>query len=106
MIGERLKLLRNDKGITQKELAGIIGVTKSTISQYETESNEPSDEIKIRIAKYFNVSSDYLIGLIDTEITYYSEDYFWKIPESMSKEERDLIRDFIEFIDYRKYTKR
>lgn len=102
MIGERLKMLRKDKGITQKELADILGVQKSTISQYETNVNDPSDKSKLLIAKYFNVSVDYLIGVIDTEISYYNEAYFWKIPEDTTSEDKQLVRDFIEFLDYRR----
>jgi transcriptional regulator with XRE-family HTH domain len=102
MIGVRLKSLRKNRGMTQKDLADILGVQKSTISQYETNVNAPSDEIKMVMAKFFNVSLDYLIGVIDTEITYYREDYFWKISEDMSEEDKKLIRDFIEFADYRR----
>lgn len=102
MIGERLKILRKNKGLTQKELSAILNVNKSTISQYETEDNEPSDKMKIKIAKYFNVSLDYLTGLIDTEMPYYDENYFWKIPEDISDDERVLVRDFIEFIIFRR----
>jgi transcriptional regulator with XRE-family HTH domain len=102
MIGVRLKSLRKNRGMTQKDLADILGVQKSTISQYETNVNSPSDEIKILMARFFNVSLDYLIGVIDTEITFYSEDYFWKISEDTPEEDKKLIRNFIEFADYRR----
>ena len=101
MVGERLKALRKRKGIRQRELAQVLGVQKSTVSQYETNVNNPSDEIKLQIAQYFNVSLDYLLGLIDTEIVCYNEKYFWKIPESMTEETREIVRDFIEFNEHR-----
>jgi transcriptional regulator with XRE-family HTH domain len=82
-------------------LADILGVQKSTVSQYETDATDPSDEIKILISKYFNVSADYLLGIIDTEAPSYNEDYFWKISENISADDRRLVRDFIEFVDYR-----
>ena len=84
----------------QKDLADILGMQKSTVSQYETNVNTPSDEIKVILAKHFNVSLDYLLGIIDTEITWYDEDYFWKIPEDMPGEHKKLVRGFIEYLTY------
>lgn len=63
MIGERLSDLRKDKGLTQEELANILNLTKHNISAYERDYNEAPDSVKIAIAKYFNVSVDYLLGL-------------------------------------------
>ena len=61
MIGERLLDLRKDAGLTQDELAAILRINKHSISSYEREKSEPPDAIKIEIAKYFNVSIDYLL---------------------------------------------
>ena len=101
MVGERLRLLRKKRKISQEALADAIGVRKSTVSQYETNINDPSDPVKIGIAKYFNVSIDYLMGLTDIETTFYDEARFWKIPETITEEGKSLIRDFIEFVDFR-----
>ena len=60
MIGGRLKQLRKNKGISQRELAEILGVRKTAVSLYETDKNDPADSIKITLAKYFNISLDYL----------------------------------------------
>ena len=98
VIGERLRLLRKNRKISQEALAEAIGVRKSTVSQYETNINDPSDPVKIAIAKYFNVSIDYLMGLTDIETTFYDEARFWEIPETMTEEGKSLIRDFIEFV--------
>lgn len=65
MIGERLLALRTDADMTQDELAAALSINKHSISSYEREKSEPPDDIKIAIARYFNVSVDYLIGLID-----------------------------------------
>lgn len=48
MIGERLKRIRKDKKIKQGELAAVLGVSKSAISLYETDRNDPSDKKKKR----------------------------------------------------------
>lgn len=60
MFGDRLKELREDRGINQDELAEIIGVKRSTISSYETNAITPSFDIAIKLADFFNVSLDYL----------------------------------------------
>ena len=60
--GNRLKMLRNITGVTQRELASAIDVERATIAGYETRSSEPNYEKLIRISKFFNVSVDYLLG--------------------------------------------
>lgn len=62
MLGKIIKELRKDKGITQEELGKIIGVTTSMVGMYETNARKPSYEVLSKIAEYFNVSTDYLLG--------------------------------------------
>lgn len=68
--------MRKEKGIRQEELTEILGVKKSTISLYELNKYEPSDSAKVRIARYFDVSLDYLLGAIDTPVPYYQKERF------------------------------
>ena len=58
----RLRLLRNQAGMSQQELADKIGVSKSSINMYERGEREPGIETLEAIADYFNVDMDYLIG--------------------------------------------
>ena len=58
----RLKALRKKKGISQLRLATDLNTTQNTISRYETGEREPGIAELIKIADYFNVSVDYLIG--------------------------------------------
>lgn len=58
----RLKELRKKKGISQLRLATELHTTQNTISRYETGEREPGIDELIKIADYFNVSVDYLIG--------------------------------------------
>ena len=58
----RLKELRKKKGISQLRLATDLNTTQNTISRYETGEREPGINELIKIADYFNVSVDYLIG--------------------------------------------
>lgn len=106
MIGERLKKLRKEKKINQEDLAKIIGVQKSTISLYELGKNDPSDKVKIAIAQYFNISLDYLIGVIDEPVPYYSQDVFIRLPNNMSKEEKFLLSDYLDYLGYKRQKTR
>ena len=58
----RLKELRKKKGISQLRLATDLNTTQNTISRYETGEREPGIDELVKIADYFNVSIDYLLG--------------------------------------------
>lgn len=62
---DRFKLLRKQKKVTQKEIAAIFGKTESLIRKYENGSAFPSVPGLIEFAKYFEVSTDYLLGLTE-----------------------------------------
>lgn len=61
-IGSIIKKLRKQQKITQLELAKALNIADNTVSQYENGQRLPSDEIKIKLADYFGVSLDYLMG--------------------------------------------
>ena len=61
----RLRKLRENPYISQQKLANEIGVTKSTIGLYENGDNVPDVKTLYKLAKYYNVSADYLLGLTD-----------------------------------------
>lgn len=61
----RLKELRKEKGISQLKLAMDLSANQNTISRYETGEREADYEMLIKIADYFNVSVDYLLGRTD-----------------------------------------
>ena len=63
--GTRLKELRKEKKLTQQELADKVDLVKGSISAYEKSLKYPSVEVLIKLCNYFNVSSDYLLGLSD-----------------------------------------
>ena len=65
MIGKALKALREECGLSQAELAKQLDISASAIGMYEVNSREPSDDIKTKIAEYFDVSVDYLLGVSD-----------------------------------------
>ena len=92
MIGERLAELRKDRGISQQELADMLSLTKFTISSYEREKTMPSDEIKVELAKIFNVSLDYLLGLIDEPLPYNRGGNIIRIPDNLPKHAVELLK--------------
>jgi transcriptional regulator with XRE-family HTH domain len=65
IFGERLKYLRSEKGIGQNLLAKELQVSNASISYWETGKQEPCAEAIFKLADYFNVSADYLLGLSD-----------------------------------------
>ena len=63
MLGQRIYELRLAFGWSQVELAKRLGVAKQTVSNWENENIQPSIEMLIRLAKLFNVTTDYMVGL-------------------------------------------
>ena len=61
----RLKTLRTERKLSQKQLAVDLKTTNSSICDWENGRSEPNIETLINIAKYFNVTTDYLLGLED-----------------------------------------
>lgn len=62
---EKLKELRIEKKLSQTELAKELNVSQRSISSWETGFRQPDFETLELIAKYFNVSTDYLLGIND-----------------------------------------
>lgn len=62
---ERLRALREDADINQTQLADAVHVDQRSISFYETGRYEPTLDTLIALARYFHVSTDYLLGLTD-----------------------------------------
>lgn len=58
----RLRDLREDKDLNQKTLAAIIGMSQTGYSKYETGENDIPTSILIRLARFYDVSIDYLLG--------------------------------------------
>lgn len=61
--GEKLKTLRKNSNLTQKQLGELLGVAKSVVSYYEQGDRCPSQDVLIRIASIFHTSTDYLLGV-------------------------------------------
>ena len=65
ILSNRLRQCRKDKGLSQREVAIFCDITEKAYQNYELMTREPKLEILIKIADYFNVSLDYLVGRTD-----------------------------------------
>ena len=65
ILGKRLRELREECNLTQKQLSDILGINSVTYLHYEKDQREPPLSLLADIAKFFDVSVDYLLGLKD-----------------------------------------
>ncbi len=95
LFSERFKALREEKGLTQEELSKILGVGRSTIAGYETKSKQPNYELLNKISIFFDVSTDYLLGL--TDVKKYSEDILaFNSTEGLTEDDIKLVHQMIQ----------
>lgn len=64
---KRLRDLREDKDLTQKDIANILNISQRGYSHYETGNNDIPTEILIRLADFYGTSVDYLLGRTDNK---------------------------------------
>ena len=65
VLQKRLRGLRKEKGISQAAAGIELGISRSTVAGYETKGREPDINMLIRLADYYNVTIDYLVGRKD-----------------------------------------
>lgn len=66
----RIKDLREDRDLTQREVAAYLHIKQNTYSQYETGQRQLPIEILIALARYYRTSTDYLLGLTEEQKPY------------------------------------
>lgn len=89
MLNQKIRELRNLRSISQVELASALGVTKQSVSNWENDNIQPSIEMLIKLANFFGVSTDYLLGIDDREVLDVSD-----LPKEVITHIRMLIDDF------------
>ncbi|MEC1824053.1 helix-turn-helix transcriptional regulator [Bacillus paralicheniformis] len=65
MLGDRLRELRESRKLTQDQLAEVLGISRGTYAHYEINKRKPDYDMLIKIADYYNVSTDYLLRGVD-----------------------------------------
>lgn len=107
MFGDILRRLRERENITREEFAKKIGITYAALSKYETNLRQPDYEILTKIASFFDVTTDYLLGIeheespksADSELTPYQQeviDFFNSREDLFFHDHPGDIRDALE----------
>ena len=65
IFAQRLRELRNEKDMSQKQIADVLRIRQQSYARYEMDTSEPCYDMLVEIAKYFGVSTDYLLGISD-----------------------------------------
>ena len=68
MMSEKIRQLRRNFNLSQVDLAAKLGVTKQCVSNWENDNILPSIDMLVKLAKFFNVSTDYLLGLSSSNV--------------------------------------
>lgn len=103
----RLKQLRQNHKLTQSELAAILGLKPTAISNYESKRNEPSFDKLIALSKYFDVSCDYLLGISDTYLPVGGEVLdkdivdFFNLYQQLDEESCSDLKHYAEYVLFR-----
>lgn len=84
-----LKILRQERGISQQRLADAIGVSQQSINQYENHSVEPDISVLTRLADHFNTSIDFIVGRTDIRRPIEHTEAF-----HLNKDESDVITQY------------
>ena len=88
--GDILRNLLEEKDITQKQFAVALNMAPSTISSYVQNTRQPDFEILCRIASFFKVSTDYLLGYANEENTNHLENELLRVFRSLNTEEQKI----------------
>ena len=105
MFGELLRELRTDHKMTQTDLAALLSLSPLTISAYECGRSMPDDETKVKIARIFNVSLDYLLGLIREPLPFERSQHTIFCPPNFSSDDIDKVQEYVQFLSYQKKIK-
>ncbi len=108
ILGQRLRELREEKGIPQLKVAQDLSFPKSSYQGYESASARLSLEALDKLAFYFNVSIDYLLGKTDIRTPYpHSDEAFYiiygKVPKRASSDSEDLDKEVQQKMDFEKF---
>lgn len=103
----RLKQLRQKHKLTQSELAEILGLKPTAVSNYESRRNEPSFEKLIALSKYFDVSCDYLLGISDAYLPVGGEVLdkdiveFFNLYQQLDMDSAQDLKNYADYLIYR-----
>lgn len=97
-----MREVRKDFNMTQVELRELISLSPLTNSLHECGRCVPDDSTKVKIAKLFNISLDYLLGLIREPLPYERSDHAVQCPQDFTAEDIQKVREYIKFLEFQK----
>lgn len=89
--GERLRLLRKEKGLSRDDLAVIVGTSGPIIGRYERNEITPSVEVALKIADALEVTLDYLVGATATLTRDKNMQYRLELIDKLEKKDKDRL---------------
>ena len=89
-----LALLRQEKGISQRQAAGALGISQALLSHYENGIREPGLTFVVKACDYYGVSADYLLGLTDID----PSDEARKQRQRLTEEEQNEMHRYEEYL--------
>lgn len=102
-IGNRIAFLRDQRNLTQEELAAALGISRAALSHYEKNRREPDTETLTKVADLFQVSLDYLVGRTN-EATVSLDSDVRQFTDELELSDAELLERFSLTIDGRKLT--
>jgi transcriptional regulator with XRE-family HTH domain len=101
--GDRISLLREKQGLTQEDLAHKLGISRASLSHYENSRREPHYDTINKIASFFKVSTDYLLGRTDNAEIVLDPDVR-DFVDNLELSDESILRNFALTIDGNKLT--
>lgn len=117
MNAQKLKILRKEKKVTQSELADILGIARTTYANYEQGTREPDNTTLNKLADFFEVSTDYLLGrdvpkwatsddIIDLEEILDRNIHMAYGGEDLTAEDKQRVQDVLRAVFWERLKKR
>lgn len=98
MKGERLRKLREERGLTQKALSVILPINRHSISTYELGKSQPSHEDLVTLADYFGVSTDYLLGRCEDYYPTPEGRQYLRLPVGLSDDDLEILTSLADIL--------
>ena len=107
MLKDTLKRLRTDRKLTRRDIEKKLGITERNIKSYELGTSNPSLEVLVRLADFYEVSTDYLLGreekkyvedvskMSDNDLDKKLMQFFIELPESSKQGIRDFVMSLV-----------
>ncbi|MGG1480482.1 helix-turn-helix transcriptional regulator [Bacillus smithii] len=99
MFSKRLKALRLQMSLTQKDMANLLEISRQAYGRYEKGESEPSVEAIIKLSEFFNVTTDYLLGRTDQNEQILNELldqklllFFWELKKASQAQREQLLK--------------